>query len=582
MVWETVPVLLLLVLSGSMTSLFALFFWRERATTTGAVPLVILLAAAALWSWSTAGMHLSGGALPAMVADIGENAAIAIIPVAFVQFSLQFTGREPGGRTISRFFLFIIPSVMAVLLIAAVAVPAIIPGLPTPFALSLPYGSASIPVFWIFFASWSLLILAGLALILQHYQSASGVFRGQLACLLIAAFPPLFTYVAYLFQIYPLDILNLTPITFTISVVALSAGIDQFKLFDLVPVECGAALRQIPSGIVLLDAQGRIVEINPGARQLLATTDREMVGSAIGDILPPHELPPLPAKGSAGEWQKTLRREWEDTIHFIDLHCIPLVPATGGHRGYVILLADITDQHLTGQSLAMARKKINLLTGITRHDILNQITIIVMHNELLREAVSDPSLVKSLQEQEKAASTISRQIAFTKDYERLGENLPQWLDVGSIFSKHQEDLGHDYIAYSVHVEGLEVFGDPLLDRVFSNLLENSLRYGEKVSSIRLTCEQGPDALTIIYEDNGIGIRAEEKEKIFRRGSGKRSGFGLFFSREILSLTGMTIKETGKPGTGARFEITVPAGMFRVHKGNGNAAGHPPPESGNTQ
>ncbi|MCX6691513.1 MAG: ATP-binding protein, partial [Methanoregula sp.] len=94
---------------------------------------------------------------------------------------------------------------------------------------------------------------------------------------------------------------------------------------------------------------------------------------------------------------------------------------------------------------------------------------------------------------------------------------------------------------------------------------NSLRYGEKVTSISLYYEKTPDNLIIIYEDNGIGIKKEDKEKIFRRGSGKRSGFGLFFSREILSLTGITMKESGEPGSGARFEITIPAGMFRFRR-----------------
>jgi|GEM_PF-1082696 len=567
MVWESVPVVLLLVLSGAMTSLFALVFWRTRATMTGAVPLVIILAAAAFWSWSDAAMYWSNTASLKTLGNIVENAAIAIFPVAFMQFSLQFTGREAGSRTFSRWLLLIIPSIMAALLIAAAVVPVIIPSLSTPFSLSLPYGSVSIPLFWIYFASWSLLIMAGFAFILQHYQSVYGVFRGQLACLLIAAFPPLFTYIGYMFQIYPFGIINLAPITCTVSVVALSAGIDQFKLFDLVPIESGAAFRQIPSGIVLLDNRGRVVEINPAALRILGDADRDIIGGGIRDILPAHELPPRYENGVAGEHRQTLRREQGGTIHYIDLHCIPLTPDRNVRHGYVILLSDITDQHLTDQSLAMARKKINFLTGITRHDILNQLTIIVMHNELLKEAIGEPSLVKSLHEQERAASTISRQIAFTKDYEKLGENLPQWLDIKTIFSKHQEDLGHDYILYSVQVEGLEVFGDPLVDRVFSNLLENSLRYGEKVTSIRLYYNQTPDNLTIIYEDNGVGIKKEDKEKIFRRGSGKRSGFGLFFSREILSLTGITMTESGEPGKGARFEINIPAGMFRFRLNN---------------
>jgi signal transduction histidine kinase len=65
------------------------------------------------------------------------------------------------------------------------------------------------------------------------------------------------------------------------------------------------------------------------------------------------------------------------------------------------------------------------------------------------------------------------------------------------------------------------------------------------------------------EDNGIGIPPGEKEKIFEKGIGKNTGLGLFLAKEILSITGITIRENGTPGKGAMFEITVPKGMYRV-------------------
>jgi len=68
---------------------------------------------------------------------------------------------------------------------------------------------------------------------------------------------------------------------------------------------------------------------------------------------------------------------------------------------------------------------------------------------------------------------------------------------------------------------------------------------------------------VVWEDNGVGIMEEEKERIFERGYGKNTGLGLFLVREILSLTGIMISETGTPGTGARFEITVPKGSYRI-------------------
>ena len=102
----------------------------------------------------------------------------------------------------------------------------------------------------------------------------------------------------------------------------------------------------------------------------------------------------------------------------------------------------------------------------------------------------------------------------------------------------------------------------MLERVFFNLLDNSVRHGEHVTEIRVSSLLDKNGLNIVWEDNGVGIPPDQKEKIFERGFGKNTGLGMFLTREILSLTDITIQETGEPGKGARFEITVPNGMWR--------------------
>ena len=107
--------------------------------------------------------------------------------------------------------------------------------------------------------------------------------------------------------------------------------------------------------------------------------------------------------------------------------------------------------------------------------------------------------------------------------------------------------------------GFKIFADPLIEKVFSNLIENSVKYGITNTYIRFGIEEHEDHVSIICEDDGVGVSPEEKEKIFSFQYGKNTGLGLFLSREILSITGISIHETGILGTGARFEITCPAG-----------------------
>jgi signal transduction histidine kinase len=118
------------------------------------------------------------------------------------------------------------------------------------------------------------------------------------------------------------------------------------------------------------------------------------------------------------------------------------------------------------------------------------------------------------------------------------------------------------ITLNAEVQGVTVFADPMLEKVFSNLLDNSIRHGEHVTEIRVSTQKSGDDVVVVWEDNGIGVAAHEKERIFERGFGKNTGLGMFLIREILSLTAITIKETGAPGKGARFEIVVPKEAYR--------------------
>jgi sensor histidine kinase regulating citrate/malate metabolism len=119
----------------------------------------------------------------------------------------------------------------------------------------------------------------------------------------------------------------------------------------------------------------------------------------------------------------------------------------------------------------------------------------------------------------------------------------------------------------IRTENLEIFVDPLLEKAFQGLFENSIVHGVHVSSIEVSCAVSHDGAIILYEDDGIGIPQGKKEAILLRVDGTHSRIrGLFFIREILDLTGITISETCEHGEVARFEIRVPKGIFRFESG----------------
>ena len=111
--------------------------------------------------------------------------------------------------------------------------------------------------------------------------------------------------------------------------------------------------------------------------------------------------------------------------------------------------------------------------------------------------------------------------------------------------------------------GTEVFSDALIANVIYNLMDNATRYGGKVTTIHFSVQQSGDNYILLCEDDGEGVPVEKKDLIFDPGSGNSTGLGLAISREILDFTGISIHETGIPGKGARFEITVPKDAFRI-------------------
>jgi len=228
------------------------------------------------------------------------------------------------------------------------------------------------------------------------------------------------------------------------------------------------------------------------------------------------------------------------------------------------LLSEVTVRREVEEALLQANKKLNLLSSITRHDINNQLTVLMGYMDMLESEEHDTSLDAYFQTIETAANRIATMIQFTKTYESIGVYAPAWQDTRALADSAAMDvaLGPVQLVNDLPA-GTEVFADPLIIKVFYNLMDNAVRYGGKITTIRFSAQESGDDRLIVCEDDGEGILTLEKEKIFQRGFGKNTGLGLFLSREILDITGITIKETGEPGIGARFEMTVPKGAWRV-------------------
>ncbi|PKG32950.1 PAS domain-containing sensor histidine kinase [Methanoregula sp.] len=257
-------------------------------------------------------------------------------------------------------------------------------------------------------------------------------------------------------------------------------------------------------------------------------------------------------------------RYHDGTYHWLYDNGTPFFTADGKFAGYIGSCYDIQERRQAEQALHEVNRKLNLLSSITRHDIKNQLFSLKAFLELSKESLGNTAETSEyLLKAERAAFAIERQIVFTKEYQDLGVNSPVWQNVGEAVEISRASLPLRDIVFTADAGDWEVYGDPLLEKVFYNLIDNSLRYGgPKMTRIDITTQASGPALVITVEDNGVGIPLEDKSRLFTKGFGHNTGLGLFLSREILAITGISIAETGEPGRGARFVITVPEGAWR--------------------
>jgi PAS domain S-box-containing protein len=235
---------------------------------------------------------------------------------------------------------------------------------------------------------------------------------------------------------------------------------------------------------------------------------------------------------------------------------------TGRIVEYQSVGRDITENKQLEEALALACQKMNLLSSITRHDILNQLTVLSGYLALSEEFTSDEKLISFIKKEAIATERINQQIAFTKEYQDIGVHAPQWQNVHDVIVNAANQLDLSPVSVQISFNNIEVYADPLLVKVFYNLLENAVKHGQKTSTIQFSSYQSGPRLIIVCEDNGVGIDSETKKHLFERGYGKSHGYGLFLIREILSITKISIDECGEPGKGARFEIAIPKDVYR--------------------
>lgn len=491
---------------------------------------------------------------------------VPVLSLNFIWIFTQSAGRKPSGWIYP--FLYLPALIFCILELAT----DLINQQPVLRDWGYSFGIADNPTIYYIELAWgfTLMLLSFLSCLHFYLRTTDLRKKTQVKYLVTGFGLPSAAAFMYLvvFPVLGLRLPEMTIIFILFFSLLVAYAIWKYELFVLTPATAAdTILSTITDFLVLLDAEKRIVTVNRAARDALGYTEAELEGQPVSVVFcdasgRPGDLPDITGKAYVIDAEMFCRKK-DGTVIPVSVSGSVIRDASGTLSGIVIVSRDISERKRADNALKMVLTKLNLLSGITRHDILNQVTALTAYLELAHLKMTDPNTVECLEKTRKIVDVIHRQILFTRDYEEMGISSPVWQNVEEGIRKSAGALPMGNVRLDLDVDSLEIFADPLFEKISYNLIDNALRYGgDQLSIIRFSKKEMPGVLVLICEDDGRGIAINEKVRIFGKGFGNHTGFGLFLVREILSITGMSITENGVPGKGARFEILIPKGAFR--------------------
>jgi len=330
----------------------------------------------------------------------------------------------------------------------------------------------------------------------------------------------------------------------------------------------GEVNQRVLSIWLIIDQSGKIVTVGAKTPDILGYSTEELEEMDLQHMMRPEDLDEFVVRLDAVKTGAKDIAQMDQELICKDGHVImvglQIFPVHGmkGELQLCVFGMDISSVRDNQWAMEMMNKKLNILGSATRHDVLNSLTGLFGYLELAEVKNKDENVAKFIKKAKSSAETVKKQIEFTRTYQELGSKKPSWIKVRDVIRMSYAGLTEPRLPVNIDVDDLEVYADPMLEKVFFNIMENSQRHAE-AHELNILFQRNGEEGEVIISDDGKGIPENEKEFIFKRGYGKNTGFGLYLSREILDITGIKIIENGKEGEGARFVITIPHKKFKV-------------------
>jgi PAS domain S-box-containing protein len=355
---------IILIVTSVILMAVGAYAWRRRSTA-GTASFSLLTYAIALNSLTYA-LELLAPDLPDKMLWVrAEYPFIVAAPVLWFIFALQYTGR---GRWLTRRSIAILALVpVATVLVVWTNQLHHLYYTHTTIQESGPWTLLEVEYglwFWVHITFSYLCLLGGTLLLALSFLRAPRLHRKQAAVLLIGALIPWIGNLLYLSRVMPWPYLDLTPLSFGLSGLVVAFGLFRYRLLQVIPVARRAVVEQMPTAMIVVDAQGRIADLNPAARFLFSLESKSVLGKPALKVLGPAEVVAGFAGVTHADEQISVgegagRRIFQVTIR-------PLDEDQPGTPPRLILISDTTAQVLAQEKLAHSNRHLMLLHDIAR------------------------------------------------------------------------------------------------------------------------------------------------------------------------------------------------------------------------
>lgn len=432
------------------------------------------------------------------------------------------------------------------------------------------------PSYYVHTVYFYFMLAMGMALLVYKFRRADIAFRRQSQIILFAAALPWLTNFLYLLGARPFGHIDLTPYAFTVTAVTTAYGLFRYRFLNIIPLAREKVLEEIREGILVLDNQARVIDLNPAMKNFLPAFLTEPIGEPVSDILPGHQkLQQLISEPS------DRRAEVEISGRFYEVAVTPLSNRNAS-GGMILIFWDITERisavrkiEQQAGELAELNQVKDRLFSIVAHDLRSPIANLSAMLSMMENDMVTPEEFKAM------VPTLSRNVSYT--YAML-ENLLYWAtsqlkgytihakvfdlnkmvrDKVLLFEKRASDKGITLV--NGVSSTVNVYADPdMISIVLRNLVSNGVKFCQAGDSITISAKVLDSRITICVADTGVGIDKYTANKLFTaervstKGTAneKGTGLGLKLSREFTERNGGKFWVESIPGQGSKFFLEL--------------------------